>query len=119
MVVTNGSLNDLVTFAYSVQVKQVVGGPGWMDSDRYDIDAHPDQPGTPNVEQMRSMVRKLLADRFKLKFHHEKRDLSAYVLTRWEDGTEADADAVEREPPRLLRLAGNRRPDACIWSMGR
>jgi len=81
MVVRNGSLNDLVTFAYSLQVKQVVNGTGWMDSDRYDIEANPDQPGTPNTEQMRIMVRKLLADRFKLTFHHEKRDLAAYVLT--------------------------------------
>jgi uncharacterized protein (TIGR03435 family) len=81
MVVRNGSLNDLVTFAYSLQVKQIVNGPEWMDSDRYDIEANPEQPGTPNTEQMRIMVRKLLADRFKLTFHHEKRDLAAYVLT--------------------------------------
>ena len=81
MVVRNGSLNDLVTFAYSLQVKQIVNGPEWMDSDRYDIEANPDQPGTPNTEQMRIMVRKMLADRFKLTFHHEKRDLAAYVLT--------------------------------------
>ena len=81
MVVRNGSLDDLVTFAYSLQVKQVVNGPAWMDSDRYDIDANPEQPGTPNTEQMETMVRKMLADRFKLTFHHEKRDLAAYVLT--------------------------------------
>jgi uncharacterized protein (TIGR03435 family) len=81
VVVNNGSLNDLVTFAYSLQVKQVVNGTGWMDNDRYDIDALPDQPGMPNLEQTRTMVRKLLTDRFALKFHHEKRDLAAYVLT--------------------------------------
>jgi uncharacterized protein (TIGR03435 family) len=57
-----------------------------MDSDRYDIDANPDQPGTPNTEQLRIMVRKLLADRFALKFHHEKRDLAAYVLTAGKTG---------------------------------
>ena len=86
LVVKNGSLNDLVTFAYSLHVKQVVNGTGWMDNDRYDIDAVPDQPGTPNVNQMRTMVRKLLADRFALKFHNEKRDLSAYVLAAGKTG---------------------------------
>ena len=81
MMVLNGSLEDIVTFAYGVQVKQLVGLPGWSSNDRYDIDEVPDQPGTPNLQQMRGVFRKLLADRFKLTFHHEKRELAAYVLT--------------------------------------
>ena len=81
MMVVNGSLEDVVTFAYGVQVKQLVGLPGWSSNDRYDIDAVPDQPGTPNLQQMRGIFRKLLADRFQLTFHHEKRELAAYVLT--------------------------------------
>ena len=79
--VRNGSLGDLITFAYNVQAKQVVGAPAWMDVDRYDIDAIPDQPGQPSVDQLRTMGRKLLVDRFKLTIHHEKRDMQAYVLT--------------------------------------
>jgi uncharacterized protein (TIGR03435 family) len=81
MMVLNGSLEDVVTFAYGVQVKQLVGLPGWSSNDRYDIDAVPDQPGTPNLQQMRGIFRKLLADRFQLTFHHEKREMVAYVLT--------------------------------------
>ncbi|MGA1981338.1 MAG: TIGR03435 family protein [Acidobacteriaceae bacterium] len=80
-VVRNGSFNDLITFAYGIQIKQLVGSPAWADSDRYDIHGIPDLPGQPNMVQARSMVRKLLADRFGLKFHHEKRELSAYVLS--------------------------------------
>ncbi len=75
------SLLDLISFSYEVQAKQVVGGPDWLDKERYDIAAVPDVDGAPNPEQVRSMIRKLLADRFKLTFHKEKRDLSAYVLT--------------------------------------
>ena len=75
------SLGDLIAFAYNIQAKQIVNGPEWMDKDRYDIDAVPDVEGAPNPEQVRMMIRKLLADRFKLTFHHEKRDLSAFVLT--------------------------------------
>jgi uncharacterized protein (TIGR03435 family) len=80
------SLGDLIAFAYNVQAKQVVNGPEWMDKDRYDIDAVPDVEGAPNTEQVRVMIRKLLADRFKLTFHHEKRELSAFVLTAGKAG---------------------------------
>jgi uncharacterized protein (TIGR03435 family) len=74
------SLLDLISFSYEVQAKQIVGGPDWLDKDRYDIAAVPDIDGVPNPEQLRSMIRKLLTDRFKLTFHKEKRDMSAYVL---------------------------------------
>jgi len=80
-VVRNGSLNDLITFAYGIQIKQLVASPVWADGDRYDIHGVPDQPGQPSMVQSRAMVRKLLADRFGLKSHHEKRELSAYVLS--------------------------------------
>jgi uncharacterized protein (TIGR03435 family) len=84
--IRNGSLGDLIAFAYNVQMKQIIGGPDWADKDRYDIDGVPDQEGVPNDKQLRSMMRKLLTDRFKLTFHHDKRELSAFVLTVGKDG---------------------------------
>jgi uncharacterized protein (TIGR03435 family) len=75
------SLDDLISFAYDVQVKQIVGAPEWTDKDRYDIAAVPDQEGVPSPEQLKVMIRKLLAERFKLTFHHDQREMSAYVLT--------------------------------------
>jgi uncharacterized protein (TIGR03435 family) len=83
----NSSLGDLISFGYEVQAKQIVGAPDWINTDRYDIAAVPDQEGSPNPEQVRIMIRKLLADRFKLTFHHEKRELSAFVLTVGKDGS--------------------------------
>jgi len=77
----NSSLADLISFAYNVQVKQIVGGPDWMDKDRYDIAAVPEQEGVPNGEQLKVMIRKLIADRFAMKFHNDKKEMSAYVLT--------------------------------------
>jgi len=82
----NSSLADLMMFAYSVQMKQIIGAPDWIEKDRYDISATPDQDGTPSADQVRVMIRKLLADRFQLKFHHDKRELSAFVLTVAKDG---------------------------------
>jgi len=80
------SLLDLISFSYQVQRKQIVGGPDWLDKERFDIAAVPDVEGAPNPEQVRSMIRKLLKDRFQLTFHKEKRDLSAYVLTVGKSG---------------------------------
>ena len=79
--IRNGSLGDLIAFAYNVQMKQIEDGPSWMDTDRYDIAAVPDAEGAPSVDQLRTMVRKLVTDRFKLTFHHDKRELAAFVLT--------------------------------------
>jgi uncharacterized protein (TIGR03435 family) len=52
-----------------------------MSTAKFDIDAKPDVPGSPNREQLKTMVQKLLADRFQLKFHRDKKELSAYVLS--------------------------------------
>jgi uncharacterized protein (TIGR03435 family) len=86
-ITVNSSLADLMMFAYSVQMKQIMGAQDWMEKDRYDVSATPDQEGTPNADQVRVMIRKLLADRFQLKFHHDKRELSAFVLTVGKDGS--------------------------------
>jgi uncharacterized protein (TIGR03435 family) len=93
------SLGDLISFAYEVQAKQIVNAPDWLDKDRYDIDAIPEQEGVPNPEQIRIMIRKLLADRYSLKFHHEKRDMSAYVLTVGKDGQKLKPTQVHGNLP--------------------
>ena len=87
----NSSLADLMMFAYRVQMKQILGAPDWIEKDRYDINATPDQEGSPTADQVRIMIRKLLADRFQLKFHHDKRELSAFVLAIGKDGPKLKA----------------------------
>jgi uncharacterized protein (TIGR03435 family) len=87
----NTTLADLLTFAYEIHARQIVGGPSWMESDKYDITGHPQAEGVPNTGQLRGMMRTLLQDRFKLAIHREKRDLPAYVLV------------VASNPPKLTR----------------
>jgi uncharacterized protein (TIGR03435 family) len=82
----NASLGDLIQVAYEVQAKQIVNGPQWMAKNRYDIVAVPTEAGVPNADQVRIMIQKLLADRFKLKFHKDKRELAAYLLTVGKNG---------------------------------
>ncbi len=78
---TNTTLVDLLTFAYSVQQKQIIGGPAWTTDEKYDLLAQPDIDGQPNQEQLRGMVKKLLEERFALKMHTEKKELPAFALT--------------------------------------
>jgi uncharacterized protein (TIGR03435 family) len=93
------SLGDLISFAYEVQAKQIVNAPDWLDKDRFDIEAVPEQEGVPNPEQIRIMIRKLLADRYGLKFHHDKREMSAYVLTVGKDGQKLKATQINGNLP--------------------
>jgi uncharacterized protein (TIGR03435 family) len=97
--IRNGSLGDLVSFAYNVQVKQIVNGPTWLENDRYDLDAVPDKEGAPSPDQLRTMVRKLLADRFQLKVHTEKRDMPAFVLTVAKGGQKIAATQINGPLP--------------------
>ncbi|HEV2709950.1 MAG TPA: M56 family metallopeptidase [Edaphobacter sp.] len=79
--VIHASLNDLFDFAYGLQKRQILDAPDWVASESYDISAVPDGEGEPSIKQWRSMVRKLMLDRFQLKFHYEKRELPVYLLT--------------------------------------
>jgi uncharacterized protein (TIGR03435 family) len=99
LMIVNGSLQDMIVFAFSLQLKQVVGAPEWTANDRYDVDAVPDQPGTPSLEQMRNMLRKLLVERFKLTIHHEKREMSAYLLTVGKTGQKLTPSQIKGTLP--------------------
>ena len=93
------TVDDLVSFAYGVHAKQLVGGPDWLSTQRFDISAQPDAEGQPNLNQWKAMIKKLLADRFQLKTHEEKRELPVYVLTVAKTGPkltpgEGDADTI-------------------------
>ena len=83
----NTTLLDLITFAYGVQQKQVIGGPEWMSTIKWDVDGQPDIPGAPNSDQLRGMFQKLLADRFQLAFHKDEKEMSAYLLTVSKSGS--------------------------------
>jgi uncharacterized protein (TIGR03435 family) len=82
----NLSLSDLICITYGVQAKQIVGAPDWIDKDRYDIAAKIDPEGQPSHKQWSVIYQKLLEERFQLKFHRDKRELSSFVLTVGKDG---------------------------------
>ena len=81
LVARNFTVEGLITLAYNLHSKQVAGGPEWITTDHYDLDVLPDHEGLPSLEQARGIVRKLLTDRFGLKFHEDTKELSVYLLT--------------------------------------
>jgi uncharacterized protein (TIGR03435 family) len=91
LMVTNLPLGALIEFAYGLsmlaappgavpmgRLDAVIGGPAWLQTERFDIDAV--AGGTPTREQMLSMVRRLLADRFRLVAHTESRERPVLAL---------------------------------------
>jgi uncharacterized protein (TIGR03435 family) len=77
----NYNVEDLLALGYGLHAKQIANEPHWFATTLYDIDGIPDVPGLPNHQQEYRMIQKLLADRFQLTFHYEKRELPIYALT--------------------------------------
>jgi uncharacterized protein (TIGR03435 family) len=99
----NVTLQDLIKFAYSLQSSQIVNLPKLGDENRYDIAAVMQPEGHPNGDQLRIMLRKLLADRFKLVTHTEQRTLPVYILT-------APNGAGKLKPSTFTTVSDSERP---------
>jgi uncharacterized protein (TIGR03435 family) len=78
---TNITLNQLITFSYNVHTKQAIGTPPWAGTDKFDIEVKPEGEDMPSGKQWKSMLQKLMADRFKLEFHREMKELPIYALS--------------------------------------
>jgi uncharacterized protein (TIGR03435 family) len=112
LTVTNNSLRNIVRNVWNVQNFQIVGGPAWLDSMRFDIAAV--APADAPAPDVNAMMKTLLADRFKLVAHTETRDMPAYALIVREPGrlgpelkpVAVDCGIAERE----LRAAGRPLP---------
>lgn len=109
-------LRLLIQAAYDVRDFQILGGPEWIDSDRYDVQVK--TQGQRNFQVMRSRVQELLADSFKLQFHREKRELPAYTLTVAKRGLRmwktSEGSCIPFDPKNIQHPApGEKRPDYC------
>lgn len=74
----NVTLKLLIQNAYGVRDFEISGGPGWIGTARYNIEAKPDSPAGPN--EWKEMLKNLLADRFQLAFHRETKEFPVYAL---------------------------------------
>jgi uncharacterized protein (TIGR03435 family) len=93
------TLKRLLMAAYGVEVDQIAG-PGWLDSERYAVDAK--LPPGKSREQLRQMLQALIMERFQAALHHETRVTTGYELTVSRRGarlTPADPNAPSQPPP--------------------
>jgi uncharacterized protein (TIGR03435 family) len=92
MVASNASLFALITAAYQVQDYQISGGPAWLKSANFDIDARgPVKPDTPIDAQIAQMSQALLADRFQLRLHREAREMPIYAILIGRNGPKLES----------------------------
>jgi uncharacterized protein (TIGR03435 family) len=104
LIVRNATLKRLIFEAYRVPYSQIAGGPSWLNSDEYDIEAKAESPASS--EQIRLMLRTLLTDRFKLAVRSEMKERRVYALVVGKDGPRLHA-AKEGETSRLWRFHGD------------
>ena len=106
----NASVRLLMQNAYTVQAFQIAGGPDWVNSERYQVEAK--AGGNAGPAQMFLMLQSLLEDRFQLKIHRETRELPVYALVAARSGFKMPSpkEGAYVSPP----------PDApAEWSGGR
>jgi uncharacterized protein (TIGR03435 family) len=94
----NASMVDMISLAYGIDGDNVLSGPAWLDLDRFNISAR--APRTTSPEDVKLMLRTLLADRFKLVLHNDTHPLPSYVL-RVDKGGPRLKQADETEPSSL------------------
>lgn len=103
----NHAVRTLIAAAYDLNPQAILGGPAWVESDRYDIVARTPGPVRPSLDEQMSMLRKLLADRFHLTFHREPKQMHIYAMIVAKGGAKLtqstlSPDAAPQGPPPLI-----------------
>ena len=92
LTVRNATLSGCIQWAYGVQEYQIAG-PNWLTADRFDIMAKAE--GAANEDQLKLMLETLLAERFKLAFHKQQKELQAYALVVAKNGPKLRESTTE------------------------
>jgi uncharacterized protein (TIGR03435 family) len=89
-VATGVPVRLMIRLMFHLTPNQISGGPSWLDSEAYDVSAKADRPR--NIDDLHIMFQNLLIDRFKLQFHSETKEMSAYTLTVDKAGSKMTAN---------------------------
>jgi uncharacterized protein (TIGR03435 family) len=95
----NYPMLGILAYAYNVNFDRIAGGPEWLNSQNYDIDAT--FPPATNGDTVRLMMQNLLAERFKLAVHYELKPAPVYALV------------VGKKAPRLVKATDDAARDSC------
>jgi len=93
---TNVTLRFLVLQAYDLREFQVAGGPRWIGTARFDLDAR--APAIPDPD-VHAMLRSLLEEKFQLRVHRETRPIDVFLLTAIDGGSKLRSTPVRRSGP--------------------
>lgn len=97
----NLTVNDLIQQAYGVSALQLSGGPAWLSSLRFNVEAR--SQGSQSRDELLRMLQSLLADRFSLSLHREMRELTADVLVVAKSGPKlqpaSDGQSMDARDP--------------------
>jgi uncharacterized protein (TIGR03435 family) len=115
VVYRNTTLKNALARAFEVMSGNQITGPSWIQTERYDIVAK--APENTPKDRIPLMLQTLLVERFKLKLHHENRELAAYALVtgkgrlkiqKVEDAREKNTFAVKdgHREAKSLSMAG-------------
>ncbi|MGA3099914.1 MAG: TIGR03435 family protein [Bryobacteraceae bacterium] len=99
--ITCQTVNLMLRQAYGLEHYQISGGPTWLSTDYFDIEAKAD--GDPTREQMMVMLQTLLADRFQLKARRETKEENVYALVVAKGGHKLKPPTGDRGYVRLWR----------------
>jgi uncharacterized protein (TIGR03435 family) len=101
-VATNFTLEALIALAYDMNPRTISGGPGWIDSQHFDIEAvTPGDVKPTRLEQMQ-MLRALLVERFRLKFHRQDKEFAIYALSVAKGGPKLKAAEKPDDQPQIF-----------------
>jgi len=99
--ITGATLRNMISLAYNVRPFQIVEGPGWIDTERFDIEAKsPISDAPPRIPER---LKSLLADRFQLELHPETKEQPVYALVLTKGGPKFQEST---EPNSLIRMIG-------------
>jgi uncharacterized protein (TIGR03435 family) len=98
-------LRRLIMMAYDITDRQILGGPDWIDSKGFDLDAKTETPSSH--ERMLLMLRSLLADRFGLTLHSERKDLAVEALSPGKHSLKLQPATDLTGTPEILIIARN------------
>jgi uncharacterized protein (TIGR03435 family) len=91
--IINEPVKLLIRVAFQIQNAQIIGGPSWLDTDRYDIEAKTGRAEKIKPGELNPLMRSLLTERFHLKFHRDTRELTVFALVIKKDGPKLKASA--------------------------
>jgi uncharacterized protein (TIGR03435 family) len=95
----NYTLDGLIAAAYDLHPKAISGGPAWAESDRYEVIAETPGELRPSYDDQMRMLRRLLDDRFNLRFHRGKKEFAIYDLTVAKGGPKLKPSAAPPDEP--------------------